>query len=151
AYRIYRNPTGDPATEGVESVLTLGPDVTGTNFTDTGTITPAAPPPLKLGATGVWMPLPDLAGAREALGAGAGQDPSSPLTWHIYALGGRAGMGVLNTVEHLAVNIQAAPDGSQCFAAWTAGANLSAGRAELSGYSVSHNEAVQVMAGQTYI
>jgi hypothetical protein len=167
AYRIYRNPTGCSPTgvaamqmgctipETVEAVRRIAevPAPT-TSFADTG-VAASGPPPLPLGATGVWKPLPNLTTARDSLGVAAGQDPANPLQWHIYAMGGAGtggGMAALDSVEHLRVTIVAAPDGSQNYdMAWSAGPNLSAGRSELTGYSVSNSEAVTVPPGQTYI
>jgi hypothetical protein len=152
SYRIYRSPTGDLPV-GSEQLIAEVPGGDTTTYEDTVAPGPSSgPPPRPLGSTGEWMTLPSLSTAREAPGVTAGRDPADPAMWHVYAIGGRtAGAGSeLASTERLTVTINV--DESHALpAAWIAGADISAGRAELTAFSLSHSEAVQVPGGTTYI
>lgn len=154
SYRIYRSPTPDQpvGSEQLFAEVTGGTTTTYEDKAPSGAPSGAAPigkPPLPVGSTGVWMPLPSLATAREALGLTAAVDPADPNKWHLYAVGGKAN-NALNSVERLTITLGA--DGTQtAAAAWAAEGNLSAARSELTAYSVSHAEAVMVPVGTTYI
>lgn len=156
SYRVYRNPTGS-TDENVDSVVLLKADIPASdapNYED-ATGTPSGDKPRPLGATGNWAEMAKLSGPREALGVAAGTDPADATgaTWDLYALGGRAG-AALNSVERLPITITVdATTGiqSQTVGMWMPTGNLSAARSELTGYSVSHNEATLVAVGSTYI
>lgn len=154
SYRVYRNPKGT-ADESVESVVLLAKDIQAgpaPSYEDASG-TPAGDQPRPLGATGNWATLPTLTTAREALGVAAGQDPADPSKWYLYALGGRAPAALAST-ERLPITIAIdATTGieSHTVGAWTAGANLSTARSELTAYSVSHAEAKNVPVPTTYI
>jgi hypothetical protein len=150
AYRVYRTPTGAEALGGARRLAEVAGQAT-TLYEDVAPAGPlAGPPPLPLGATGVWMALPSLAGAREAAGVAAASDPSDPTKWHLYAIGGR-GPGPLGTSERLDIAIDPATGAQTPAAAWAADAPISEPRAELTAYAVSHAEAAQVPAGSTYL
>ncbi len=147
-YRIYRSPTGTETIDGVRLIAEVDGGTT-TSYEDVATSAAGNEPPRPLGATGVWMAMPDLGTAREAPGVAVAQDPADPDDWHIYAIGGRDA-AELASWERLTVTIAA--DGSQSVASWAEGAvGISFARAELSAFAVSHVEAVQVPEGVTYI
>lgn len=152
AYRIYRNEKG---TETVGNEKCLAEVPAGTlQYEDTatpGTIQGNAPvgkAPLPLGSTGVWKPLAKLGTAREAPGVAAAQAPGAADTFYIYAAGGRTNQPMAST-ERLKVTVAA--DGSQTVGQWTGSGSLSSARAELSLFSMSHSQAVQVPKGTTYL
>jgi hypothetical protein len=155
AYRVYRSATGTGDLPlGNEVLMAEVPAPADASqpiaYEDVGA--PAgAQTPRPLGATGVWMSLPNLDTAREAPGVTAGRDPADPTTWHVYAVGGLDATGAVDSYERLAATIQ--PDQSHTLAAsWAVGASmLSAARSELTAYAVSHSEAPQVAVGTTYI
>jgi hypothetical protein len=150
AYRIYRSPNGTENLDGVR-LLTEIPDGNATSYEDKAPAgRPAGDPPRPLGATGNWMTMPALGTAREAAGITTAQDPADATKWYVYALGGRS-PAPLATWERLAVTIDPVK-GTQTVATWTAGAApISAARSELTAFSVSHTEAIQVPVGTTFI
>jgi len=147
-YRVYRSPTPD-LTAGNELLLTQIDDPTATSYEDASG-TPSGAPPLPLGATGVWVDMPALGTAREAAGIAAAHDPVDPALWHIYAAGGRSGMGRLDTIERGSVTLEA--DGTHTVSDFAdVGGRMSSARAELALYSVSHSQAIRVPEGTTYL
>jgi hypothetical protein len=153
-YRIYRNPTGDATKENVDSVVLLDTvDAATPDYEDANAKAPSGAKPRPLGATGNWFALPTLAAPHEALGVAAGADPGNPNAWYLYALGGRG----LNSTEMLAITITPEDrtagtlESHAIVGGWVAAGTLSVARSELTGYSVTHQEAVQVAAGQTFI
>lgn len=158
SYRIYRSPTGTEALGGVRLLAEVqgGTTVSYTDTTVSGAIT-STEEPRPLGSTGAWATattgVPALATARQALGLAVGQDPATPGTWYLYALGGRtAGAGTeIASTERLQITVDPTTGVQTCAPAWVAGAPLSAARAELTGYSVTHTNAPLVPAGTTFI
>lgn len=154
-YRVYRNPTG-ALSENVDSVGLLATvDAATAYYEDTNAKPPGGEKPRPLGATGNWFALPSLGTAREALAVAAGADPADATKMYLYALGGR-GPGALASTEMLAItitqeNTTAGTIESHQVATWAAGANLSAPRSELSGYSMTHQLATQIAVGDTWI
>ena len=148
-YRIYRSPSGSENLDGVRLLAEVdGGDTTTYEDTAVGGAD-LGDPPLPLGATGVWMGMPDLGTAREAAGVAVAQDPDDADTFHIYAIGGRDS-DHLATWERLSVVV--ADDGTHEVDAWVAGdADISSARSELTAFAVSHTEAFNVPAGATYI
>ncbi len=149
AYRIYRSPTGDLPVGSERRLAEVAGQATTTyeDIAPPGAI--GGPPPLPLGATGVWVAMSNLGTAREAFGITTAADPATANLFHIYAVGGRAG-AALGTYEHLGVTVNT--DGTQTSAAWVAGGGGGiAARSELSAFTVSHDYMVQVSAGTSYV
>jgi hypothetical protein len=141
-YVIYRGPA-----YGLEEKIA---DVVGTSFIDTGlTPIPAAPPPLRVGSTGKWRPLPSLSVARESPGVAFGVDPTDATKQYLYATFGRGSSAVLNSYEYLPVTITAV---DQTIGTWAAGAHTtSSARSQHSIYSATHENASFIPSGSNYI
>ncbi len=147
-YRVYRSPEPDQPVGATRLVAEIDDGATTSYEEVSGTAD--GPPPLPLGATGVWMDMPELGAAREGPGVALAQDPADALTWHVYALGGRDAGAELDSWERLTVTVEA--DGTHAVGTWTTGATaLSAPRAELGAWSVSHEDAIGVPVGTTYV
>jgi hypothetical protein len=96
-YRVYRTPAAN-GTSG-EEVL-LADNLTTTDFTDDGTLTPGSETPMPQGSTGVWTVAGTLQTARADAAANLGHDAAGNA--YFYVVGGQTGWpstGVLDTYE----------------------------------------------------
>jgi hypothetical protein len=146
AYRVYRTPTAGLGA-GTEELLT---EVTGTTFSDDGTITATSVAPLPVGSLGRWHEVASLLSAREGPAVLAASHPSDPTVWFVYAAGGRNGTGLLATYEVARVSLAA--DGSQTVDPFVMGAgSIGAARWQVGGWALDSRLASQVPAGTTYL
>jgi hypothetical protein len=105
-YRVYRSASAD-GTSGSE--VLLKDNVTGTTFTDNGSLTPTSETPKRRGSTGVWQTLTtQLLHARLNTAATLAPDPSGAL--HLYLVGGwgsctgAGASGEMNCYEFATIN-----------------------------------------------
>jgi large repetitive protein len=154
AYRVYRSPAPNVATGSEEFLAEVTAPTT--SFIDVGAATTTGQLTRHIGDLGQWSTVATMNSPREGAGVALAEDPATPGTFYLYAVGGQdAALAALGTYEYIDIVVDPGPGpttGDQAVGAgFTTGADTLTPRWQLGLLAVDNARASRVTPPTTYV